>query len=247
MKPQLLSDLPGNELRVYREFSRGGVWAQPKLDGIRCIVADGAAWGRSGPVPLRTLAPIIWEGLQALLGGSPLGVDGELHAEGVSPAEMGRAIQSGEAVAGLRFAAFDLVSDGLFADRFATLQQALKSPPDCVSIVDTQRVRSKAEIDELMAATRATGGEGLVIRLNAPYAQGQRQRHAFKLKAWENGHGRVIGLREQSVQIQPENAPAFWVKAAFEFIQSTRIGDRADFRFCGRASAGTPLNAALYW
>lgn len=252
MKPQLLNEFEGNELRVFREFGRGGVWVQPKVDGVRCMAGPAAFWGRSGSLPLSFVAPHLVGPLAALVRALPdgmRGIDGELYSpEGASPSAIGRAILAGEPMSNLRFAAFDCVGEGLFIDRFNALKNAITDAHRGVDIVRTVKVNRKADIDALLEEARASGGEGLVVRLNAPYAEGQRQRHAFKLKTWQSGYGRIIGLREQSVQIQPEDAPPFWVKAAFEWIQGVKIGDRADFRFCGRApETGTPLNVSVYW
>jgi hypothetical protein len=204
-------------------------------------------------LPLSIVAPHLVGPLVAAVRALPealRGIDGELYSPaGDSPGAIGRAILAGEPMPGLRFAAFDAVGEGLFGARFDALSNVINATkPRGVDIVRTSKVSSRADIDELLAGARASGGEGVVIRLNAPYAEGQRQRHAFKFKAWENGKGRIVGLREQSVEIQPEDAPAFWVKATFEWLQGVRIGDSAHFRFCGRAKeTRVPLNASVYW
>lgn len=251
LRPQLLSEWDGNQMHALRALRAGGVWLQPKIDGIRCMVTrSGDAYGRSGALPLWAIAPEVAAasaGLRSLPEGIR-GIDGELHAPGVAPDEIGRAIIAGKAIPGLRLAVFDAVGPDRFSLRFEAAANVIKNQPSpAIELVPTFRVNSKAEIDAFAETTRASGGEGVVIRTDGFYAEGQRQRHCLKLKFWTAAYGKVIGLKQQSVQIQPEDAPAFWVKAPPQYIMSTRIGDRADYRYCGRAKTGTPLNAAIYW
>lgn len=202
-RPMLAETLPGAD-----RIQRWPVLCSPKLDGVRCVLQDGAILSRSMK-PIRNRAVQQSE----LVGMTTYGIDGELICED----QQGRVlpfndIQSAVMSADTRFdettqisfafCAFDRFDRGLdmpFEDRLRALALVATNVP-CFRIVPHRYVH---DVDELIAYEEEQldlGYEGIMIRdPKGPYKEGRstlQQGWLLKLKRFEDSEAVVIGFEE---------------------------------------------------
>lgn len=142
MLARLLSDDP----------IRYPLFAQPKLDGVRCLWDGATAWTRSG----RPHAPHV----QRLLAGYPVvgaATDGELVIPGMPFDAVNAAVAfGGDNAARLEYHVFDCILPEVpFADRL----DAVRS----ISI-QTDRLRDESELDAALERYLDAGHEGIILR-----------------------------------------------------------------------------------
>lgn len=168
------------------------VFAQPKLDGVRCIATKDGMFSREGkPLPGAThvyaaLMPLFAEDPDVIL-------DGELYnhafkddfnaivslVKKANP-DPARAARVKEFV---QYHVYDMPSfEGTFSSRTLALQM-IASIIDNPSIVyvETRQADSQRELDELYGHWLGLGYEGQMVRLNLPYEQ-KRSKTLLKRK-----------------------------------------------------------------
>lgn len=162
---------------------RGPVFAQPKLNGLRCWYSpsDGAMYLRGGGVI--TSCPHL---LRACLA-SGLPVDGELYVHGWPLERIRRAVQRMRPCDDslqVRLHAFDLVQrDAAQSARLDTLAGATLA--DGIERVPTVFVGDASTLDGMYGQYLAAGYEGIIMRpVSGVYAPGVRA--TFKCKpVWD--------------------------------------------------------------
>jgi len=196
IKPMLAVDCGGVESVVFP------VYASTKLDGVRCIIADGVALSR-------TLKPIPNKRVQALLDGLPVGLDGELIAGDPTAPDAYRKTVSmvmadDKPIDGLLFRIFDIQEAGTFDARYSRLLDIFgvlfEEMRPGVCLVPQVHVATPGHLRELEELWVTEGYEGAILRApNSPYKHGRstvREGYLLKLKRFVDSEAEVIGVTE---------------------------------------------------
>ena len=186
----------------YENFAPG--YAQPKLDGVRCIANAEGLWTREGQ-PING-APHIAAALAPVFAAHPAAViDGELYNHALAedfneiislvrkktPDDAHRA----RSAAVVEYHAYDLPSaPGGFADRHAALADLMKGVPSVV-LVETRPIADEASYDELHGGWLAAGYEGSMWRADAPYEQ-KRSKTLRKRKSFQDAEFECVAIEE---------------------------------------------------
>jgi DNA ligase-1 len=170
--------------------------ASPKLDGIRCILADGVPFSRNMKrIPNKHIQ-------RELMKLEQHGFDGELMVHGdfndVQSAVMS---VTGEPAFYLNvFDNFDLDMFG-FWDRYRKtkdLVNNLKSP--YIRMVEHTLINNATELEFFWEQCISGGYEGAMVRsLDGPYKRGRstlKQGYLIKLKKWSDDEAVVLGFEE---------------------------------------------------
>ncbi len=176
------------------------MFASPKLDGVRAIIADGVVLSRS-------LKPIPNKNVQALYDGLPDGLDGELIAGDPCAPDAYRKtvsmVMSEDApVDGLAYWVFDLQHADTFIERLARLKTVFAALENAGSIrlVPQVVVGNVDAVERVEADWTGRGYEGVILRKpKSPYKHGRstvREGYLLKLKRFQDGEAEVIGVTE---------------------------------------------------
>ena len=184
------------------------VLASKKLDGVRCLVQDGVLMSR-------TLKPIPNKNVQSKFKGLPEGTDGELivgdprHPEAyrrtvsvVMSDDKPLDFYGSTSGATVNFYVFDQFAESSapFVARITELYADIPPIADVVCIEQVE-IKNADELAKLEEAWLAEGYEGVMLRDPAgPYKQGrssENQGWLLKLKQFEDGEARVVGLVEE--------------------------------------------------
>lgn len=262
-KPMLAQDWDKRKTKVRIE---DGVYAQPKLDGIRCIARADGLWTRTGK-PI-TSCPHIVSALETFFEDNPDAIlDGELYnhdlrddfntitsvvrKEKPSDEELLQAFDL------IQYHIYDLVSDQYFAGRTETLNwvfEHLFNDKACLHQVQTVAVRSSEVLDELYGSWMAEGYEGQMIRLDAVY-ENKRSNNLMKRKDFvteemkvrrvETGNGNWAGAIKRFVVDCPtaadgecEATPRGSYEKLAALLASGKTPDWATVRHFGRTPDG---------
>ena len=183
------------------------VFMQPKLDGVRCVIAleDNQVIARSRTGKQWLNIQHVTDSLQDFFASNPDTVlDGELYNHDLrndfekiislvrkqKPTSDDRI----EATKLVQFHCYDFISD----DDFSTRRDALQTMPiysECVLFVDTMFVVTQADSVKLHAKNLAQGYEGSILRLNAPY-ECKRSRNLQKFKDFHDTEATIVDFVE---------------------------------------------------
>lgn len=173
--------------------------ASPKLDGIRCIMADGVAFTRS-----MKRVPNLF--IQKELAKFKLhGLDGELMVTGGFN-NVQSAVMSiyGEPDFYLNvFDNFDCKAG--FSARLNSAREAIWALPleSRLKLVEHRLCTNKEELQDYWDWCITQGHEGAMVRkLHGPYKRGRStllQGYLLKLKKWEDAEATIIGFEEGSI------------------------------------------------
>lgn len=190
MKPMLAA--PAGEL------IRLPALLSPKLDGIRCLVTNGVAVGRS-------LKPIPNKHVQRVFGRSELnGLDGELIVGEPTAKEVFQVTSSGvmsiEGEPTVRFWVFDDFSEsGAFHRRLRTAHRRIKKVKHCEDVPHHEVLKAD-DLNQLEQDYLELGYEGVMLRHpDGPYKHGRstaKEGWLLKVKRFEDGEAKIIGFSE---------------------------------------------------
>lgn len=208
------------------ESWQGPCWAQPKLDGIRCIATAAGLFSREGK-PIFGV-PHIAEALASEFKKNPdLVLDGELYnhefrddfgaISSIVRKQNPTAAQLASAEALIQYHIYDIPShNGSFSDRSLALLNLLAGITvnnGRLCWVDTRPVPTQEALDTLYGKWLEDGWEGQMIRLDAPYEQ-KRSKSLLKRKeflseefeclAIEEGNGNWAGLAKRVICRLPD-------------------------------------------
>lgn len=206
------------------------VYSQPKLDGMRALaVWDGGKleFYSRRLKRLTGLTHHIAHLSNVLNGMPPRYFDGELYEHGVSLQKIGSIVKNEQEVDKLisycifdTFDVFNLKTP--FADRMEYLKQmkdrlvCKKDDHTIISIVDTEEVHSRKELDILYKKYRAFGYEGQMVKFNLPYETStlheKRSNNVLKRKERQSAEFEIIGY-EASQKGSHAGAVLFKLKA----------------------------------
>lgn len=190
--------------KKYEAFAPG--YAQPKLDGIRCIARDTGLFTREGQPILGV--PHIHEELSALFAKDPdLILDGELYNHDLkddfnaivslvrrkepSPEHI---IRSRELV---QYHVYDLPSSGAsFGQRLELLQgAAANAPTDMIKLVATRQVSDEESYNTLHGEWLEAGYEGSMWRADVQYEQ-KRSNGLLKRKEFQDAEFECVSIEK---------------------------------------------------
>jgi DNA ligase-1 len=180
-----------------------GVYSDPKLDGIRCIIKSDGMWTRNGKEIIS--APHIFESLKYIFDiMDDLILDGELYADKdvcdfntiVSCVRKTKPTQDdlNTSEQYIKYWIYDCPShDGVFTERKEYLYN-LKLPNTCV-VVESTECKTENEIDTLYRNYMEGGFEGQMIRTNSIY-QNKRSKFLLKRKEFFDNEYKIIQVKE---------------------------------------------------
>jgi DNA ligase-1 len=197
-KPMLAHDY--NDYKDKLKYPTG---AQPKLDGVRCIVRADGMWSRNGK-PIIS-APHIFEALKPLFeADNDLILDGELYCDKssagfntiISCVRKTKPTKADLLLSEqfIEYHIYDLPSlDSTFMERMVHLSD-LKLPKYC-KIVHTHWVADQSRLDYLYGLFMEQGYEGQMIRLDASY-ENKRSKSLLKRKEFVDAEFTILGVIE---------------------------------------------------
>lgn len=188
------------------------VFAQPKLDGFRCIASAGGLTSRQGkpfhlPHIVEALGPLFAEEPDALL-------DGELYNHDLRDDfnTLGSLIKKGSRTAEeearvrrtVQYHVYDGPTSGFdFAERRLDVRATLDlflpgfgGPDFPVRWVETHEAMTEFELDGHYARFVEAGYEGMMVRLDLPYEPGKRSWSLLKRKDFLDGEFGLVRVEE---------------------------------------------------
>lgn len=165
-------------------------FAQPKLDGHRCLFKDGTLYSRNGkPINL----PHIVEGIEAA-GLAHLHLDGELYVHGELLQDIGSLIKKPrEESLRLEYHVYDVVAGEPYEVRTQALDERAAS--GVVWAVACHRVTHRDELNALHATWLKGGYEGSILRHGvAGYETDKRSSSLLKVKDFSDAEFVVVGF-----------------------------------------------------
>jgi DNA ligase-1 len=183
------------------------VYAQPKLDGIRCLIIDGKAYSRN-------LKLIPNKHIQEQLTGLPYAFDGELILKSGDFNNVQSGIMSEHGTPDFEYVVFDLhdMPTWTYAMRVNSLirifasSMFLSGPP--VRLIATKVVQDEYELSSWYRDWLEAGYEGAIVRsFDGLYKHGRstlKQGWMLKLKDFKDDEAMVVGFEEL---MHNDNAP----------------------------------------
>lgn len=185
----------------------GPCFAQPKLDGARCIATKDGLFSRQGK-PFVSV-PHIWEALKPIFEYDPSVVlDGEMYNHELKDdfGQIMSLIRQSKPTAEdlskssdlIQYHIYDLPSHpGIFSDRTHSIQQLFKKLrlEACLQIVETERLTEVVYLDEFHMRSMLAGYEGSMVRLNTAYEQ-KRSKSLLKRKEFKTAEFRLRAINE---------------------------------------------------
>lgn len=186
-------------------------YIQPKLDGMRCIAH------RETPT-LVTLTSRLGKEFGHWLNhirdalGKLMEVgetwDGELYVHGMPFQTLSSLVKKEQPdTKKIQYHVYDKVTDDVFADRSFAIALALdpegteaaepwKPVDPCLVKVPTLSVKDHTEVEFYHEHFVSRGYEGAILRVgDCTYKQGYRSRELLKVKAWQDGEFRIVGVK----------------------------------------------------
>lgn len=184
------------------------VYAQPKLDGIRCIATKDGLKSRTGKEIVAV--PHIFESLQPFFAENPdVVLDGELYCDKfdndfnaicsiVRKSKLTEQdVKNAEVI---EYHVYDMVDSTMrFKERTDFIRDNLWDE-NCVCLmeyivpVDTF-LSNKETLDELYGQWQEQGYEGQMVRLNEPY-ENKRSKSLLKRKEFQDSEYKILGWKE---------------------------------------------------
>ena len=192
----------------YKDFQRG--YAQPKLDGFRCIATKDGLKSRSGKPFVSS--PHIMEALATLFDANPdLILDGELYnhelRDNFDEIQSLITVKSDKKLtaehyektrAMVQYHVYDIpaLKDNCFEDRNGYLLELISNlNSDHIVMVPTRYVESEKQFDVLHGEWLEQGYEGSMWRNNTPY-ENRRTKNLLKRKDFVDEEFEVVAIEE---------------------------------------------------
>lgn len=243
-------------------------FGQYKLDGHRAMYKDGVLYSRQGK---EINLPHIKDQLEALENrlGYALHLDGELYCHGIPLQQIGSLVKRPrEESEQLVYHVYDCVKDMAYEYRLEMLKDYLSSEDidgSYIRLLNTVKVYSVAEAQQLQADAIADGYEGAILRHGTTgYEDDKRSRNLLKLKDYQDGEFRIVGVVEGTPryleaedrwlkvavwQLVTEDGQGFESTAPGDMYEKDRwwrerdytLGQMATIKFFTYSDDGTPL------
>lgn len=176
-------------------------FAQPKLDGHRCLFKGGVLYSRNGKV---INLPHIVEEIHAA-GLQNLHLDGELYIHGMLLQDIGSLVKKPrEESLKLQYHVYDVVMPDPYGRRSSLLRSLLGgvwlisdycSSSALLNAVPTIRVEDRSQLNDLHACWKDAGFEGSILRHGmAPYETDKRSASLLKVKDFSDAEAIVVDV-----------------------------------------------------
>jgi DNA ligase-1 len=195
-KGETLSYIQPMLARDYSKVSHQLDWAKPtcgstKLDGVRAIWIKGKGFqSRKGTF---YKVPHLEEALKDIY----QMLDGELYIHGQPLNRIVAAVKKpNELTPEIEFRVFDIIDDGIYSNRFVKAQIAValtKHPKVC--LVKQTFIHNHDEMLTQFQQHVANGYEGIMIRQDGAYKQGQRSESLYKYKEFLEDEFIIKGVK----------------------------------------------------
>lgn len=183
------------------------LYAQPKLDGMRCIVKKDGMWSRNGKKIVS--APHIYNELKPLFDiDANLIFDGELYADKLnddfnkimSLAKKTKPTQKDieESAHVLEYHIYDFPSfNGTFSQRYQAFLEIIKNITQVkVKIVKTIEIHTETELDNCYQTWLEEGYEGQIIRVDNTEYENKRTDQLLKRKEFQDKEFKILDICE---------------------------------------------------
>ncbi len=181
-------------------------YAQPKLDGIRCIaiVKDGECtlWSRTRK-PI-TGVPHIQREVERIYGKLDVILDGELYNHNLKKdfekiVSMVRQEEPAQGHEIVQYHIYDVITDQTFSDRWENYISRLpvpKDPPKYVFLVSTGKIQSEDFVMPAFESAVQMGYEGLMLRNADSKYVNKRSYDLQKVKEFDDAEFEITGIDE---------------------------------------------------
>jgi len=205
MKPMLASKWEDRNEEMFP------FWAQPKLDGIRVLVAE------DGYLYTRSLKPVRNEEIQSLVRNMPelIGLDAEIIVGDATAEDCYRRTSSAvmsyvnDDIAYATLQVFDIWNDPFadFEDRQGHLLGRQSQWPEWVQLVETSLISDKNMLDKYEKNKIKEGHEGVILRKgDALYKDGRgtpKGGQLIKMKRFADAEGQIVVCHEEMHNANP--------------------------------------------
>jgi len=191
------------------EYSKRGheikvpCYAQPKLNGVRCMAVRDA----EGEIKLYSRLGKEWKVLDHIIEELKKFMyfdeifDGELYIHGWSFQKIISAVKRDEAkedTLSMQYHIYDIAMEDLdFIDRVGIIYEKINNENNIIKRVSTKRINSKEEIYEYHDLIKEDGYEGIMLRnLEGGYQFQYRSKNLQKLKSFLDKELKIIGGKE---------------------------------------------------
>ena len=198
------------------DFETKSYYAQPKLDGIRCVARSNGLWTRAGKEIVAV--PHIMDQLSVFFEKYPEAIlDGELYNHDlkddfnqiVSAVRKTKPTEADiEAAKDLvQYHVYDVINmpdeaksmygdEPFFRDRINWLTNEGFYSPGAIRTVETKAVYTKDQIDDMYGRWLQDGYEGQMVREDGVYQQNKRSKFLMKRKEFLDAEFKVVGVEE---------------------------------------------------
>lgn len=181
------------------------VYAQPKLDGIRCIATKDGLFSREGK-PIHGVPHIAEALVQVFAFDETVVLDGELYnhqfkedfgeISSMVRKQNPTAEQLAKSAELIEYHVYDMPShDGVFTQRSRTLANLILGQHSSLVVVETHTAEDAEQLDTLYGQWLEAGWEGQMVRLNTPYEQ-KRSKSLLKRKEFVDAEFEVVSIDE---------------------------------------------------
>lgn len=252
----------------YKDKAAFPLWAQPKLDGARCICKPAGLFSRKGKPWISV--PHIWESMAPVMAANPtMVVDGELYADKlkddfnklISLVKQAKPTAADLAASAkvIRYYVYDCAftdqPDMVFSERMAKATEILKDNP-AVVLVPTYLAKDQAELDARYVEFLEAGYEGEIVRQDVAYAN-KRTSALLKRKEFVDSEYEITGVVEGTgnragtagaITLANGSKPAFnaGIRGNHEYVCQLLhdfkqlIGKKATIRYQNLSEEGVP-------
>jgi DNA ligase 1 len=198
------------------DFGTKAYYAQPKLDGIRCIARSNGLWTRAGKEIVAV--PHIMDQLSVFFEKYPDAIlDGELYNHDlkddfnqiVSAVRKTKPTEADIEVAKdlVQYHVYDVINmpdeakseygdEPFFSDRIDWFTNQGFYSPSAIRTVETKAVNTKDQIDDMYGRWLQDGYEGQMVREDGVYQQNKRSKLLMKRKEFLDAEFKVVGVEE---------------------------------------------------
>lgn len=204
-KLDYLEPMLAHKYEDYQEDLEFPVWAQPKLDGIRCVATKKGLYTRNGKRIVSV--PHIEQALGTIFELFPDVVfDGELYANELSAnfnriASLVRKTKPtgqdlDDSAREIQYWIYDCPQPGSFTQRWdRTLALIGKADSPYLKALDTQLVKSREKLDLLYEKFLEKGYEGQIVRVDGSYEY-KRSKNLLKRKEFKDEEFKILDVEE---------------------------------------------------
>jgi DNA ligase-1 len=225
--PMLAKDFKKEEKKV-----RYPAYAQPKLDGMRCLKSQEVLRSRKNKV-IDTMSHIA----QELLEFTDI-LDGELYAHGDNfqrNMELIKKYRPGESEL-IKYHVYDVVMDAPFSVRYLTLQTILENVhAENIELVPTVVINSKEELLAVHKENLEKGYEGTMVRWGSEgYQENKRSSSLLKFKDFQDIACRIRDVKPS--EKRPDQGSFICEMPDKKWVKRNPSGiiiDISDFQFEG--------------